>query len=154
MLLNKDQSILNDELSSLSSPEKHKNIKKYLVILISSLVLLALIIIILLILLLSKSKTQKSIGEINCILHVEQLNEIKILGDEFIKDSEFDIFIDNKKIKFTKKYKFDKIQNHTVLFKLYENINMNYMFKDVDSLLEVNMNSEFGAKVLSFISSF
>ena len=119
MLLNKEQSIINDELASSGSTDKNKNIIKYLVIIITSIVLLALIII--LIILLTKSKThndnnnnnnnKKYIGEINCIFYAEKFEEIKILGNEFIKDTEFDIFIDDKKIEFTKKYKFDKIKN-------------------------------------------
>ena len=47
------------------------------------------------------------LGEINCVFELEENINIKILSDEFEKNSSFDIFIDKEKIEYTKVYKFN-----------------------------------------------
>ena len=67
------------------------------------------------------------IGEINCNYYFISKDEIKkILGDEFNKFSKFDIFIDGKKMKYSKTYKLLNNKIYNISFKLYENINMDY----------------------------
>ena len=74
------------------------------------------------------SQTKKAIGEISCIYNVNEIDkEISLFGDTFIKQSEFDIFIDGEMINFTKKFKFNEEGNHIIRIDLYENLDMNYM---------------------------
>ena len=74
-------------------------------------------------------ETQKTKMTMNCLYEVKSNTEhTKLLGNDFNKNSDFDIFIDGIKIKYSKEYKFNSIGNHYVLIKLYSNINMDYMF--------------------------
>ena len=77
-----------------------------------------------------------------------------LLGNEFNKNSDFDIYIDGTKIKYSKEYKFDSLGKHNVQFKLQSNVNMDYMFKDVQDLVSVEMISEQNCQILSMESTF
>ena len=123
-----DSPITNEEISSqltgLNKGVKETK-KKYLIIGIS-IGVLSIIFLIAIIVLLSGPKNEEKeinlpvIGEINCIYDIQNTGENTILlGEEFDKTSELDIFIDNQKIKFSKEYKFDKIGQHKIQIKLY-----------------------------------
>ena len=96
----------------------------------------------------------KVIGEIDCIYDIRGSLNIKILSDEFNKNTRFDIVIDKKIIKFSREYKFNETGQHTVKFKLYEDVNMDYMFKGIEELISVIMISIKNPKIKSMISSF
>ena len=140
--------MLEDELTFsskdlINDSNKIKINKKIIsLIVIISLIIISLIII--LIILLSSSKSYKSeIGQINCKYDVKIKNkDINILGEKFEKNSEFDIFIDGKLIKYSKKYVFAQKKTYQIQFRLYENLNMDFMFKNIDSLISVEMISE------------
>jgi len=105
-------------------------------------------------------KNQKIIkillDQINCVYKNEMhsLDEIKILGDNFEKNSIFEIYIDGKKIKFTKTYKFSDYEEHKIEYHLFEEINMKKMFQNISSLISVEMISIKNCKILSMIGTF
>ena len=95
------------------------------------------------------------VGEINCVYDIFiTSNPIIILGQEFNKKNDFDILIDGQIIKYSRQYQFNSTGIHKIQFRLYEDINMDYMFKDVQSLYSVEMYSEKNCKILSMISTF
>ena len=96
------------------------------------------------------------IGEIECIYDVKPNDSLQLLGDEFEKTSEFDIYYYDRYMKYKKIMWFNNtnIGLNRFTFKLYEDINMDYMFKDVHRLISVEMKSENSCKILSMISTF
>ena len=140
----------------ISDSNKTKINKKLIsLIVIISLIIISIIIIILIVVLSSSKSNKTEIGQINCNYDVKIKNkEINILGEEFKKDSEFDMFIDGKLIKYSKKYVFDQEKTYQIQFKLYGNLNMDFMFKNIDSLISIEMISEKFAKINTMVSSF
>ena len=88
------------------------------------------------------------------MFELEENINIKILSDEFEKNSSFDILIDKEKIEYTKVYKFNTTGKHEVKFELYEDISMDYMFKGIQELKSVIMFSFHYPKIKSMISTF
>ena len=83
-------------------------------------------------------------GQINCTYKVSDINNpIKIINNKFIQKERLTIIIDNNIIPFTSSYKFNTKGNHSVTYIInYKNIDMNYIFKDILSLISVVMVSE------------
>ena len=85
---------------------------------ISAVVVFAIIIIIILVSKGSSSKNDEEsdenqnlnkIGEINCVYEIHSISDpTPLLGDEFKKNSDLNIYINNKLIKFSKEYKFNE----------------------------------------------
>ena len=97
----------------------------------------------------------RAIGEIDCVYDIEDYTKsIKILGDEFQKPTKLDILIDKNKIEFSKDFKFDKGGNHEIKFILYEDISMDFMFKEVKDLTSIIMITTHDAKIKSMESAF
>ena len=150
---------INEEFTtSISDTKKSKiPLKKLFLIGGISLAVILIIIIIIIIVVSSSSSKSKKIGEINCIFDIKTINEeTNILGEEFNKNLKFDIIIDGKKIKFAKSYKFAEAKEYLVQFALYEDINMDNMFKNIQDVLSVEMlsNNKNKTKILSMISTF
>ena len=152
---------LNSELTGLNKGEKEQKKKLFIIGgILTALFIIILVIIIVVIASGSKgsnddNQTLPSIGEIICVYYVESSNKNTILlGNDFQKNSDFDIFIDGTKIKYTKEYRFESAGNHNVQIKLYNNINMDYMFKDVQEIVSVEMISDKNCTILSMISTF
>ena len=100
-----------------------------------------------------KSATSK--GEINCVYEIESASEsTKILGDNFLPESNIIIYIDGEEQKFTKKYLFPSIGSYEIKFELTDEINMDFMFEDVTALTRVEMFSENNLKITRFESTF
>ncbi len=147
--------------------KKFNLFQKIIFIIISlSLVVVIAITIVLLILLLSPQSSSDSdsnppptpqpkniIGEISCEYNIET-TETLILGNNYQKLSDFDIIIEGKKVDYNIKYKFENFGKHNIQFILYNDINMLNMFKDVDSLIEVNMTTENDVKILNIENCF
>ena len=159
---------LSEFSENLSYGKKKSNLyKKNIIIIISlSLVVVIAITIILLIILLSSQSSSDSdsnppptptpkniVGEISCEYNIET-TEALILGNNFQKLSDFDIIIEGKKVDYNIKYKFEKFGKYNIQFILYNDINMFNMFKDVDSLIEVNMTTENDVKILNIENCF
>ena len=152
----KEKLAINDQETSIIQKEEENNWKKY--ILIGVPIVLVIIIIIVLIIILAKEdkkSSHDSIGEILCTLDIDSnTKETDILGSEYNKQSSFDIYIDDNLSKYSKKYIFKTTGIHEVKIVLYENINMDYMFKNVKSLISIEMNSTSNASIISMISTF
>ena len=102
-----------------------------------------------------KEIDKEKIGEIICQFNIKNENqETKILGDEFINNSQLDIYIDGEKINFSKTYNIKSIGNHKIEFIFYDNLNIDYMFKDVEDLYKIEIISENSSKIYSMISTF
>ena len=146
-----------DFSSNITGVSKKQKLNKIILIGIMSFFAILILIIILIILALKNSgdSNNNSLGEIICIYDIKSINkDVHLLGDEYIKDSNFDIFIDKQKIKYSKNYKFSKAKKYNVIYKIYENINMNYMFKNISSLISVELKSNKNVKITSMISTF
>ena len=162
----------SDTLNEKEFLPKNNSKTKYLVIIFSIIALLIIAGIILLIYFGSKNtkggnedenennNNKTYIGEIICTYNIEKENtEIKIFGDKFENITKFDLLLDNdKNISFQKEYLFDKKGEHTIKIILYEKINMDYMFTNIDNLISVEMknNDENNSsdKITSMISTF
>jgi len=137
--------------------EFKQNIKRLIFGIIILLILIGLVILIFII---SSSNSKDDyihpksdiIGEIQCIYDIESISLTQILGNDFIKNSNFDIEINGQKIKYSKEYKFSETGQQKVIFLLYDNLNMENMFKGVSSLYSVKMHSDKNAKI-DFIDS-
>ena len=152
-----------NDLGSMNSAKIKEGDKKLLnkqniIIGISIIILISLIFLIIIIIttLKKNKKYQKKIGEINCIFKINKVNtKIPILGVEFKKESDFSIFIDDKKIdQYIKEYLFKESGDHKIIFDIYEDINMDFMFKNIKNLFSVEMKSDKKAKILSMKSTF
>ena len=68
----------------------------------------------------SDDSDTKELGEIRCQYSIEDISKpTPILGFEYDKkDSNFDIYIGDKKISYTKEYKFEKTGEQQIKFKL------------------------------------
>ena len=156
---------INDVNSDILS-KKGLNLsnKTKLIIGISIAFFLVITIIILLIFITSKKKTNEDdsidyesvTGEILCKYFIETISsEINFLGNEFILDSKMDIYINDKKIKLSKTYKFPAIGEYKIQFIFYNNkINLDYMFKDINTIFSVEMKSNKTTIISSLISTF
>ena len=160
-------SMNSDKIKSMG---QSKCPKKYYYILGGTIALLLIVIIISIIIIINSSDSSSDnkredeekkeiktiIGSINCTFDINNINtKIPIIGSEFKKESDFGIYIDDKKINhYLKEYSFDKFGIHKIYIELYENINMNYMFKDIENIISIEMNSDKNAKILSMESTF
>ena len=78
------------------------------------------------------------IGEIVCYFDSDDSSDIQILSDKFLKKSNFDIYIGDTKIKYSKFHNFGSGE-HKVRFVIFGDMNMDNMFYDLSSLIKVNM---------------
>ena len=100
-----------------------------------------------------KLNEAKAIGEIICKFDVSSENT-QIFSTDFIKSSKFDIYIDELPVKYAKEYKFTNLGIHNIKIVLYEDLNMDNMFKGISDLISVEMNSKENCKILSMKSTF
>ena len=151
---------LNSELTGLITDDSKQKKTKIMMAIGAAALILILIIIIIIIASTSSSKSSDDngkpfFGEIRCIFDIQTTSQnTKILGDEFVKNDDFDILIEGKIIKFSKEYKFNSTGIHDVQIRLYGGINMDYMFKGVEDLISVDMKSENKGPILSMVSTF
>ena len=168
-MINDDEGFsLNDLGQNETSKTPEKSSKKKIVILIAISVTFIILISIIIFLLLRGNTNSSSdsssedgidesrkIGEINCQYRIEDSSkEVPILSETFQKTSDFEIFINKKKVEYTTKYKFEKANTASVQFVLYEDISMDNMFKGIKELSSVIMISIKGGKVKSMESTF
>ena len=155
---------LNSSITKLydnTKGDKDSSWKKKLII--GSIIGLILIIILVVILIFIRSKNEDNkytendvVADIKCIFDIRDISKsTNILGEEFEKESnEFDIFIGKDRIKYSKNYKFSSIGNKEIVFKIYKEINMDYMFKNVSSLTSAILFSSQNTLILSMKSTF
>ena len=153
--------LTNDEEACDNKNNKSNKLfnKKNIIIMASFLTIIIILLISILIIVLSDSSSNSSrkrnkIGEINCLYNIESnTEETLILSKNFKKTSDFDILIDDEKVDYSISKKLE-IGEHKISYILYNDINMLYMFQDIQSLIRVNMTSEKRAKILDIRSSF
>ena len=158
--------ILNiNDYGSMNSDKINKNnkiISKQLLI-IGGIIFISIVFLIIIVILFSISskndseeKVKKVIGQIICLFNVQQHNQkVKILGEEFNKTSDFTLYIDEQKINQNlKEYIFNSSGAHKIKIDLHEDINMDYMFKDITNLINIEMFSKNKVKLLSMESTF
>ena len=135
------ESILNEDQNK-DKPTGHKI--NYCVVSIILILLFIVSIIAIMILLLKSDSDLSNYGQINCIYSINDTNnEIPIINPNYIKNQKFYILIDNNKIKYRTNYKFQTLGYHNITIILNElNIDMNNMFKDISSLISVEMSSD------------
>ena len=147
------QNELDSELTDINKDDKKK--KKNIIMLGILFGLLLIVLTIIIIIIFTKkeenipsNENKELIGEINCIYDIDSTStNTLILGNEF-KQGNFDIYIDKNVIKFSKEYKFDSVGIHEIQIKLYEELNMDYMFKDVKNIISVEMISQKECKII------
>ena len=143
-----------DESSEKILGEKKFPKKKFIIIISSVFLSIAALIIIIIIIISLKnnnnSKNKK--GEINCIYDIPTSDrKIQILGNNYIKKNDFEIYIDNALISYSKEYQFSYPGIHNISIILYEeNISMEKMFQGINSIVSVELNTD---KNNIFISS-
>ena len=153
-----DDFSLGDVMKPKSGIGLPKKIKYYIVIgSIAFVVLIALIIIIVAVSSSGKpgTTTMKNKTALFCYYDVPTIKtEIPILNEDFQKKSKFNIFINGQLIPFSRQHKFDNLGEQIVVFDIYDDINMDNMFKDIQTLTSVEMYSKKNVKLLSMKSSF
>ena len=158
-----DQTLKNElssELTGLNKGDKAKKKKNIIIGVTLGAILLILFIIIIILIntglnLDNDPSNMDTVGEINCIYEVQSPAVYTVLlGNDFTKNTEFEIYVDNQRIKYSRDYKFDTIGNHNVQIRLYNEIDMDYMFKDVQDLISVEMKSDKNCKISSMIRAF
>ena len=167
--ISKEADLSPELIEDISKTKKNK--KK--IIIISSIVGISLLLLILIIIIIfTKNKKddkekdehhnepKEIIGEINCIYDVYTKEEsIKLLNDEFKQKIKLELIIDGKNLGFIHEYKFNQVGNIPVKINIYENINMDQMFKEIDNLLEIEIisiqnKSNTKCEILSMQSTF
>ena len=161
---------INSELTGLNKGQKEQ--KKHLIIgmIASSIIIVALIIIIIILSLKGgddddddkkkgddddDDKKKEIIGEINCIYDIKTISRpTMILGKEFSQNGDFAIYIDGKEIAYSKVHTFDTISYHNIQLKLFTELNMDNMFKDVLDLVSIEMVSNKSSNITSMVSTF
>ena len=174
--MNEEENLIINDINSanLDAPKNEKEeIPWKKIIIISSITICIILAIIIVILISIKNSSNEDssttpdspdnpdnpdkpfIGIISCIYNIDSdKSEVKILGDEYKKTSDFDIYINGNKTKYSKTYKFSSFGIMNIDFKLYSNIEMAYMFKGVSSLISVDMKSINNVEITSIISAF
>ena len=161
--ISKDADISSELLGETAISKKKKKI--IIISSISSAALIILITIIIIIAFATKNENKKEpniiIAEINCKYNIYTTEQsIKLLSDEFNPKIKIEINIDGKNLGFIHQYKFDKLGEDTkIKINIYENIDMDNMFKGIENLLEVEMislqnTSNNGCKITSMQHTF
>ena len=160
---------INEETIGLEKKNPFKKIKKQHVIMgVIVLVVLILTIVIVVLALQNKGGSGKggdkgsgghhpkedAIGLIN-LEYKSGSNEVQIISEtyEYVKDS-FDIYVNEERKEFSKKYTFDDKNNQKVKLYCFTDINMDKMFKDVKEISSIDINSEKNMKIKSMESAF
>ena len=139
---------LNDFDSGIQLEEPKSN-KKIIIITIIIILLLLIIAVIIFIIFLPHGKSKPINELIECKYNIKDNSKSNnILSEEFNLTSDLTIFIDDKKVKNTKTYKFKKAGENTVKYKINsKEINLDYIFKDVKTLNSVEMKSKKKKKI-------
>lgn len=103
-----------------------------------------------------KIDPNEALGEIILSYDVKSTtNPTIILSPNFVKSSKLNIYVKDQYINYAKEYKFpDKASGENVKILIFEEINMNSMFKAVTDLKSVKITSSKNLKIKSLESSF
>ena len=152
---------LNIELTGFINNGDKKKRNKIITILVvvAALFLLPLVSIIIVLVTMKSGEEEKfdneQLTKISCVFDVSSNSKpTVILGKQFVNNTAINILIEGEDIGYTKEYLFNSTGKHNVQFIMNDTINMDYIFKGVDSLLSVSMISNKLNKITSMISSF
>jgi predicted nucleic acid-binding Zn ribbon protein len=141
--------------------KKNKKNSKLIFIGVTAAIILVLVIIIILLIVNSNDSSKEdeieyeTIGEINCIYYINSINtETQLISEDYLKINNFGLYIDGMKVKYLKKYSFNKLGEHRIKIALYENLRMEKMFKDITSLISVEMKGQNDTEILSINNAF
>ena len=98
----------------------------------------------------------KVMGEIICQYNIDRGNvKTEILSQDFEKPDSMNIVIDNKIIVgFVREFQFSESGDHKLRFVFYnQKVNLDNMFKDIKSLVSVEMNSTKSLEITSMQST-
>ena len=96
---------------------------------------------------------KNAIGEINLVYQPLMNKATTILSADFEKSTSFSIYEGDKFVKYAKEYKFTNY-NKNLKFVIYEDINMDSMFKGVKTLKNFAITSNKNLKIKSIESAF
>ena len=152
---------LSSELTGLNKGEHAKKKKLMIGIGIGATILIILIIIIAIIVSSGGSNKETDyskleiLGQINCTYDIDFTTKpTQILGEEFVKNGDFAIKINDQFIKYVKEYTFSSTGKNEVQFLLYKEISLDKMFSNLTKLISVDLFSEKNLKITSMISVF
>ena len=141
--------------------KKEKKWRKEIIISIIAVILIIAVIITLVVINSFPSKEEKideQIGIIDCYYNIEsESSETQIISESYDDSSgNIDIYIEGQKISYSKKYKFEKAKSYNIQYKFKSELNMDYMFKNIFSLTNININLEKAntVKIKSMIGCF
>ena len=146
--------IINDEepeINRKTEKEKASSIKKKIFI---TLIIIILIFIVLIFTIISLCNSNE--GRIKCRYNISDIsNYVQILSKDFKKNSNIEIIInDIKQKEFTNKYKFEKLGSNNITFHFNNKINLDNMFKDISSLISIEMEGKENLKITSMKNTF
>jgi surface protein len=157
---------LQDEFS-LGDVDKNLSSKQFLnkknMIIFGSICLFLILIIIILIIIITRSEDVKDdaeiyteiIGEINCIFEIEKTKTpTQLISEKYEKNSGLSILIEGQRIKYSKQYQFEKTGLFNVQIVLYQPINMDRMFENIEALKSVSLVSNKKTEITSMKSTF
>ena len=95
-------------------------------------------------------------GIIKCIYDVSSSSDTKLLGDDFTKSFDLELWVDGNVQKFAKTYKFNSTGYHDIQFKIHSSsgVNLDYMFKGVEDLISIELTAEQNCEITSMVSTF
>ena len=97
---------------------------------------------------------EDSLGEIRATYEVySNTKPTNILSSSFSKTSIIGVYVGNNRIGYTKEYTFKKGENE-IRFLLFEDVNMDSMFKGLNQLLSIDISSQKNLKIKSMESAF
>ena len=138
--------------------------KKLAIISIALCLLLILLIVIIILIYTSSSNSGEDknqaekiqLGEMKCIYDVRTTHvPTPIISSEYKENNRyFDISINNEIVPFSKNYTFNSTGYQIIKFILYADFSMEKMFKEIDSLISVEMYTSKNIKILSIASAF
>ena len=95
------------------------------------------------------------LGTINCTYNIRTIKDyVKLIGNNFELYSQFDMYLDNRYIESSHIYEIKTLGKHEVIFLLYQDLNMDYLFEGVEDLIYVDMKSNNNCRITSMRHTF
>ena len=101
-----------------------------------------------------QNQTIKRKGTIKLLYQISKNNfQTEPISEEYIKENEFDLYVEGIKMKTYKNFKFTKTGKYNIEIALYENnIKMDNMFKNIETLASIEMVSNSLDEIISITS--
>ena len=159
--INSEENIINDSEKSDSDKSDHSDqpkkcsLIKILAISAIIFVVICIFLVVIIIVFVRHESTrpftpEEIVGSIKCIYYINITNkEVELLSKEYNNKSNIDLTIDNKRVEFKKKYSFNKEGYHNITFYIDQNETLDYMYKDIISLISVELYSRQDINIIS-----